>query len=71
MLGVYVENRILGVAAYSVQAASVTLYDQDIENPAGFVIGSGWGYSVLSQQSVNSLYDNRIRRFGCHRAAAK
>jgi hypothetical protein len=40
-------------------AGSVTLYEQDFENPntpPGFVNGSGSNYSDLSQQQVNDLY---------------
>ncbi|GGE40443.1 hypothetical protein GCM10011360_30080 [Primorskyibacter flagellatus] len=52
----------LGAAA-PVLSASVTLYDQDFESPAGFVNGAGSGYSDLSQQQVNDLYANQPAGF--------
>ncbi|MBD2292748.1 hypothetical protein H6G06_04425 [Anabaena sphaerica FACHB-251] len=40
----------------SVKASTIVLYDQDFENPNGFVDTSG---GDVSQQSVNSLYGNQ------------
>jgi len=42
--------------ATTASASIVTLYDQDFENPDGFINGFGSGYDDLSQQQVNDLY---------------
>ena len=48
----------LSMVATAASASIVTLYDQDFENPSGFVngFGPGVGYDDLSQQLVNDLY---------------
>ncbi|AFP30760.1 hypothetical protein [Marinobacter sp. BSs20148] len=38
----------LGMVATTASAGIVTLYDQDFENPNGFVNGFGSGYDDLS-----------------------
>ena len=53
----------LGFTAASAHAASITLYEQDFESPDGFVNGAGSGYSDLSQQQVNALYNNQPAGF--------
>lgn len=41
-------------------ASSITLYEQDFENPVNFAAG---GYDDLSQQAVNDLYGNQPAGF--------
>lgn len=46
------------MTATTASAGIITLYDQDFENPNGFIngYGPGAGYDDLSQQQANDLY---------------